>query len=115
METASALASRLSQASRRKIWNVYSQFTWPEKLDDSKWCMPPELVSVFGTETWQGLDPAQQRRLSLFEIGNFFSLVLQGERPLVQGLVHRLYAKDGGQEVTDYLHHFVDEENKHMV
>jgi hypothetical protein len=33
----------------------------------------------------------------------------------VQGLVHRLYLKTSGREITDYLHHFVDEENKHMV
>ncbi len=115
METEFALASRLTQTSRRKIWDVYRQFAWPEKLDETKWWMPPELISIYGTETWEALDPARQRTLSLFEIGNFFSLVLQGERPLVQGLVHRLYAKDGAQEITDYLHHFVDEENKHMV
>jgi hypothetical protein len=115
METASALASRLAQASRRKLWDVYSHFGWPEKLDESKWCMPPELVSIHGTDAWRALDEAAQRRLSLFELGNFFSLVLQGERPLVQGLVHRLYAKDTGKEITEYLHHFIDEENKHMV
>ena len=48
-------------------------------------------------------------------MGNFFSLVLQGERPLVQGLVHRLYSKKSPEAVSEYLHHFVDEENKHMV
>ena len=39
------------------------------------------------------LSEEQQRLLSKWEVGNFFSLVLQGERPLVQGLVHRLYSK----------------------
>ena len=114
-ETASALAARLTQASRRKLWDVYSQFSWPEQLDATKWAMPPELVSIHGTEAWDRLGDEQRRRLSLYELGNFFSLVLQGERPLVQGLVHRLYARDGGREITDYLHHFIDEENKHMV
>jgi hypothetical protein len=77
--------------------------------------MPPELISIYGTPAYDALDDAAKKRLSLFEIGNFFSLVLQGERPLVQGLVHRLYLKSSGREITDYLHHFVDEENKHMV
>jgi len=115
METASDLASRLTRASRKKLWDPYSAFDWPEHLQDGAWCMPPELISIYGTDAWAALDEAQQKRLSFYEIGNFFSLVLQGERPLVQGLVHRLYAKSSTMPVTEYLHHFVDEENKHMV
>lgn len=115
METSAGLATRLTKASRRLLWDVYSQFQWPEALDELRFCMPPELISIYGTEVYEGLDDAQRRKLSLYEIGNFFSLVLQGERPLVQGLVHRLYAKETKGDITDYLHHFVDEENKHMV
>jgi hypothetical protein len=77
--------------------------------------MPPELISLYGTPTWDAMDDAQRLRLSRFEIGNFFSLVLQGERPLVQGLIHRIHSKSTTWDITDYLHHFVDEENKHMV
>jgi len=115
METSAQLATRLTRASRRKAWDVYSSFNWTESLEADRWCMPPELISIFGTPVWEALSEEQRRRLSQFEIGNFFSLVLQGERPLVQGLVHRLYLRSSGREITDYLHHFVDEENKHMV
>lgn len=115
MDTASELATRLTGASRRKAWDVYNAFDWPASLESDRWCMPPELISIFGTPVYEALSEEQKKRLSLFEIGNFFSLVLQGERPLVQGLVHRLYLKSSSREVTEYLHHFVDEENKHMV
>jgi para-aminobenzoate N-oxygenase AurF len=115
VETAAELATRLTGASRRKAWDVYSAFNWPVALESDRWCMPPELISIHGTPVYEALPEEQKKRLSLFEIGNFFSLVLQGERPLVQGLVHRLYLKSSGREITDYLHHFVDEENKHMV
>ncbi len=115
METSSELATRLTGASRRKAWNVYEAFNWPAALDANLWYMPPELISIHGTPAYDSLSEEQKRRLSLFEIGNFFSLVLQGERPLVQGLVHRMYLKSNSREVTEYLHHFVDEENKHMV
>jgi hypothetical protein len=114
-ETAAALAHRLTGASRRKLWNVYTAFHWPASLDTERWCMPPELISIFGTPAYDALNDAQRKRLSLYEVGNFFSLVLQGERPLVQGLVHRLYLKSSAPQITEYLHHFVDEENKHMV
>ena len=115
METASELASRLTYASRRKLWDVYNAFTWPDALVEGVWYMPPELLSIHGTAAYDALDDAQRRRLSLYEVGNFFSLVLQGERPLVQGLVDRLYSKKNTKQITEYLHHFVDEENKHMV
>jgi hypothetical protein len=115
METASELATRLTKASRKKLWDVYNTFNWPEALEANVWYMPPELISIYGTPVYEALTEAQQKRLSLFELGNFFSLVLQGERPLVQGLVDRLYAKGNTVPVNEYLHHFVDEENKHMV
>jgi hypothetical protein len=115
METASELAVRLTKASRKKLWDVYNFFEWPEALDANAWYMPPELISLYGTPAWEALTEEQQKRLSLYELGNFFSLVLQGERPLVAGLVDRLYAKGNSTSVNEYLHHFVDEENKHMV
>lgn len=115
METASELAGRLTRASRKKVWDVYNTFAWPDALADGMWCMPPELISIYGTAAFDALDEKQKLSLSLYELCNFFSLVLHGERPLVQGLVHRLYSKGNTKEVTEYLHHFVDEENKHMV
>jgi hypothetical protein len=117
METASDIAVRLTKASRKKLWDVYNTFEWPEKLQEGEgvWYMPPELISIYGTPAYEALTDEQQRKLSLYELGNFFSLVLQGERPLVQGLVHRMYAKGNTTAINEYLHHFVDEENKHMV
>ncbi|MBC7991843.1 MAG: diiron oxygenase [Rhizobacter sp.] len=115
METASDLAIRLTKASRKKTWDVYNTFNWPEALEEGVWYMPPELISIYGTPAYEALTEEQQKKLSLYELGNFFSLVLQGERPLVAGLVDRLYAKGNSVSVNEYLHHFVDEENKHMV
>jgi len=115
MESIDQLATRLSALSRDQFWNVYQEFDWPEKLDPELYCMKPELISIYGTELWDSLDEAQRKKLSLYEIGNFFSLTLQGERPLVAGLSDRLYSKRMSAEGTEYLHHFIDEENKHMI
>jgi hypothetical protein len=109
------LARKLSEASVRKLWDVYTAFDWPKSVPMTGWTMSPELISIYGTELYDSLSEEQQKVLSFFEVGNFFSLVLQGERPLVQGLVHRLYGKTTDDAVSDYLHHFIDEENRHMV
>jgi hypothetical protein len=114
METATDLAVRLSRASVKKLWDPYTRFDWPEALDSSRWFMPPELISIYGTPDWEALEEERKHRLSRFELANFFSLTLQGERPLVQGLVNQMYSKQN-TDVTEYIHHFLDEENKHMV
>lgn len=115
MKTASDVAVRLSRLSREKFWNVYEEFEWPEALDSDLYAMAPEFCSLYGTELWDELDEPQRKKLSLYEVGNFFSLTLQGERPLVAGLSDRLYSKRLTADSTEYLHHFLDEENKHMV
>ena len=114
METATDLAVRLSTASVKKAWSAYDAFDWPESLDDSLWSMPPESISLYGTPAWDALDEPARKRLSLLEMANFFSLTLHGERPLVQGLCNQMYSRQNA-EITDYIHHFVDEENRHMV
>ncbi|MCG8591478.1 MAG: diiron oxygenase [Proteobacteria bacterium] len=114
MDATTALAVRLSHQSVKHLWDVYSRIEWPDTLDDSAWFMPPELCSLYGTEAWEELDLPAQRTLSRYELGNFFSLTLQGERPLIQGLVNQMYSRRN-PEVTEYIHHFLDEENKHMV
>ena len=113
--TSTDLAPKLSIASIKKSWDVYSAFDWPDTLPEDAWYMSPELISLYGTDFYETLTEEQQKKLSFTELCNFFSLVLQGERPLVQGLVHRLYLKSTEQVVSDYLHHFIDEENKHMI
>ena len=114
-ESSRTIAPRLTIASRKFFWNVFEYFDWPESIEGAEWYMPPELISIHGTPMWDEIDAHKRRQLSLYELVNFFSFTLQGERPLVQGLVHRLYLKSTAAEVTEYLHHFIDEENKHMV
>lgn len=114
-ETSTQLSTRLSRASVKKLWNVYGDIAWPESVDiGGEWFMTPELVSLYGTPAWDALDETGRKRLSFYDLVNFFSLTLHGERPLVQGLCNQMYARQNA-EVTEYIHHFLDEENKHMV
>src|SRR5690606_19719917 len=73
------------------------------------------LVSVYGTELWDRMTEAQQKKLSLYEVANFFALTLHGERSLVAGMSDLLYSSKMTPQATEYLHHFIDEENKHMI
>ncbi len=105
---------KLSDASVKDYINPYSYLDWPEAMDIEQWFTSPELISLYGTGVYDGLTEADRKRLSFYEAVNFFSLNINGEKSLVQGLAERLYRK-GNDEITRYLHHFLDEENKHMV
>lgn len=111
----SDLLDRLCSASRRLIVDPYAEFDWPDTVDaDSDWFMPPSLLSLHGAPAWETLTGTQQRRLSFFELVNFFSLSIAGEQLLVHKMSRYLYHRDYGAH-TPYLHHFLEEENRHMV
>lgn len=93
----------------------YAAVQWPETLDPAAvWYFTPEMSSLYGTAHWDSLDLSGARRLSFHEAANFFSLNIHGEKALMEGLASRLY-RPGLTEVTDYPHHFLDEENKHSI
>jgi len=111
----SGTVERLSELSRDRYANPYTAVTWPESVDpDRDWFFTPELSSLYGTEYWDALDDTGRRRLAFAEAANFFSLNIHGEKALMEGLAGRLYRPDLA-ELAGYLHHFLDEENKHSV
>lgn len=108
-------SERLSRVSRLKYQNPYTAVEWPESVDpEADWFGSPEHVSLFGTQVWDSLSESGRRRLAFHEAANFYSLNIHGEKSLMQGLAERLYRRDL-QDVSEYLHHFLDEENKHSI
>lgn len=105
---------KLCQASRKFYINPYSYLEWPEQLDTEQWFTSPELISLYGTDLYEQLSEPLRKTLSFFEAVNFFSLNIHGEKSLIEGLAHRLYKRDTS-DISPYLHHFLDEENKHMI
>ena len=114
MATMESLIESLCTASRKTLSDPYADFRWPESLDREQWFTSPELISLYGTPTYEELDDRTRKQLSFFEAVNFYSLNIHGEKPLVEGLSRLLYSAEH-RTITSYLHHFLDEENKHMV
>lgn len=105
---------RLTEQSRAKYRNPYKAVTWPDAVDPEKdWFFTPELASLHGTRH-EPPDGPRARRYTFYEAANFFSLNIHGEKSLISGLAARMYRSDLA-DITDYLHHFLDEENKHSV
>ena len=109
------LSARLTAKSRETMYDIYKRFDWTDELQADALSMTPEITTLYGTDVYDTLTDEQVRRLTICETGNLFANTLHGERALVAGLSDQLYSKKNSPEITDYLHHFLDEENKHMV
>lgn len=109
-----ATVERLCRVSREHYKDPYREIEWPAEVDREQWFTSPELISLYGTEAWEALDERQRKVLSFYEAVAFYSLNIHGERLLLEGLARRLHRAET-EEYSAYLHHFVDEENKHMV
>jgi hypothetical protein len=107
-------ANRLSTVSKQRQQPLLQNIDWQDKLDLTRWAMSPELISLYGTEFYEALSDEEKKQLSLLESINFFSLNIHGERHLVSGIMQRIH-REQEPEISQYLHHFVDEENKHMA
>lgn len=108
-------SERLSRLSERHYQNPYTMVDWPERVEPERdWFTSPEYMSLHGTPAWAELPEPARRRLAFHEAAGFYSLNIHGEKSLMQGLAARLYRRDL-TEVAGYLHHFLDEENKHSI
>jgi hypothetical protein len=114
MERLIQICGKLNTVSVKNFNNPYLGITWPETINFNEWFHSPELTSLYGTEIYNKLSEEDKKKLSFYECVNFFSLNIHGERELIAGLALRLY-KHYPPEITDYIHHFLDEENKHML
>ena len=108
------LAEKLSVASVKQFLAPYETIKFGESLNKNEWYTSPELISLYGTEVWEQMTEEEKKALSFYEAVNFYSINVHGEKSLIEGLARRLYLKDN-ESVSNYIHHFLDEENKHMI
>lgn len=107
------LLERLSVLSKERHIPLGQAVEWTAAIVDDLWCFSPELISLYGTPAYEGLSEVGRKRLSFFEAINFFSLNIHGEKALIEGIARRLH-RGTENAVSSYLHHFLDEENKHI-
>lgn len=111
--SASDLAKKLSDASVRHSYTPEA-IPFPDQLDLNNWFTSPEMISLYGQPEWEAMTEEQRKKLSFHEAVNFYSLNIHGEKALIQDLARLLY-DDRTAEHSRYIHHFIDEENKHMT
>jgi hypothetical protein len=106
------MSTRLSQISVRSFTNPHTRFAWPERPPRDRLAMSEQLLPLAALPIWATLDDEMRWRVALAEATQFFSINIAGERELMMGLADRLH-RGPSPEVSDYLQHFLHEENAH--
>ena len=104
---------RLEQLAESGYYNPYTLFDWPDAIEPDKPWMSESLTSLAGTPMWDELTREQQLALTKYEAINFFSLNIHGIRELMAEVVMRIHERIYAN-VSEFLHHFIGEENEHM-
>lgn len=104
---------RLEQLAESGYYNPYTMFDWPDAIESDKPWMSESLTTLAGTPMWDELTREQQIALTKYESINFFSLNIHGIRELMSEVVLRIHNRVYAN-VSEFLHHFIGEENEHM-
>jgi len=103
----------LSDLSVERAYDPYREFDWPASIPVNQPWLSDDLISFYGTPWLDELSEEQYLRLGRMELVNFFSFNVHGIRDLMMQVLTRIHL-DGFEETSEYFHHFLDEENKHM-
>ncbi|MFI6762702.1 diiron oxygenase [Micromonospora sp. NPDC050417] len=104
---------RLEHLAESGYYNPYTLFDWPEAVEPDMPWMSESLTTLAGTPMWDELTREQQIALTKYEAINFFSLNIHGIRELMSEVVMRIHER-AYANVSEFLHHFIGEENEHM-
>ncbi|MDX3240515.1 diiron oxygenase [Streptomyces sp. ME18-1-4] len=104
---------RLEQLAESGYYNPYTMFDWPDTIEPDLPWMSESLTTLAGTPMWDELTREQQIALTKYEAINFFSLNIHGIRELMSDVVMRIHERTYA-DVSEFLHHFIGEENEHM-
>ncbi|MFQ6198692.1 AurF N-oxygenase family protein [Streptomyces sp. NPDC000405] len=68
------MARRLLSASATRSYDPDKDVDWEVGAPDDAWFAPPDLVSLYGTATWDRLDARQRVELSRQELASYMSM-----------------------------------------
>jgi hypothetical protein len=110
-----ATAARLLDSSARNSYDPLLDIDWAAPLAEGKGYLPPDKVSLYGTELWDRLTPEQRIELSKHEIGSTASVGLWTEIVLMQLLARYAEGLDPCSPHAQYALTEIGDETRHSI
>lgn len=96
-------AAQLTAASQKTTHDPFDVIDWELPIDDSAYHLPPEMLSLFGTVTWDVMSLADRIRYSRHEAAALFSAGIWFENALMQIVLRHLTTIS----ITDSMHRYL--------
>jgi hypothetical protein len=108
-------ATRLLESSVRNSYDPLLDIDWEAPDADGKGFLPPERVSLYGTELWDQLSEEQRIELGKHEIGSTASVGLWTEIVLMQLLARYAEGLDPRSRHAQYALTEIGDETRHSI
>ncbi|PTR30555.1 para-aminobenzoate N-oxygenase AurF [Rhodococcus sp. OK519] len=110
-----AFADRLLRGSVKRSYAPVVDMDWDAPLEDGKYFLPPDVLSLYGTPMWDTMSEKQRIELSRQESANILSVGIWFENILNQALLRHLLHNDPGSLHTRYTLTEMGDECRHMA
>jgi hypothetical protein len=107
------MITKLVNLSKSDKYDVFNDIKWPESLSDNQFWISENLLSIYNTSLFDQIELPVLYKISKEECINFFSMNVHEIRNLLLEVIKYIHTP-GFEMVSEYLHHFIDEENEHM-
>ena len=109
------LADRLLKSSARHNYDPELDIDWDAPVNHDMWGMPPERLSLYGTDLWEGLSHDQRVLYSRHETASIASVGLWFELILMQMMLKDLYSADPRGQRMHYALTEIGDETRHSL
>lgn len=101
--TSAIRAQQLIAASQRHTHDPFEEIDWNVAIDDSAYHLPPELLALYATPTWEQMSESERITYSRHETAAMFAAGIWFENALMQIVLRHLTEID----VTDPTHRYL--------
>ncbi|MCV7191610.1 AurF N-oxygenase family protein [Mycolicibacterium brumae] len=109
------VAQRLLKGSVRKSYAPVVDIDWEAPVEPDVFFLPPQMLSLYGTEQWDNMSREQQIELSRQELVNVLSAGIWFENILNQALLRDLMHRNPTAASSHYKLTELGDETRHMV
>ncbi|MEO6124994.1 MAG: diiron oxygenase [Ilumatobacteraceae bacterium] len=108
-----ARSEQLTAASQRLTLDPFTDVDWERPIDDSAFHLPPEFLSLYGTDAWSAMSEAEQITYSRHEMAALCGAAIWFENALMQIVLGHLVHIDVKDPMHRYLLIEVADECRH--
>lgn len=115
MPATAARSEKLIAASERGTHDPFQEVEWEIALDNSAYYLPPEMLALFGTDTWDAMSVDERITYSRHETAAMFGAGIWFENALMQIVLRHLVEIDVCDPMHRYLLTEVADECRHSM